>query len=131
MNAEFHLDVLILGGGIAGLWTARRLHAAGHVCALVERDALGSDQTSAAQGMIHGGLKYALDGHPSAASEALAAMPGRWRACLDGIGELDLSGVTRLADACWLWADDAFRGRLVTLLASRLLRGRAAASRTG
>ena len=125
MSAQIPLDVLVVGGGIAGLWTARRLQAAGHVCAVVEREALGAGQTGAAQGMIHGGLKYALDGRPSAASEALAAMPGRWRACLEGTGEVDLRGVRRLADACWLWADDAFRGRLATLLASRLLRGRA------
>ncbi len=42
------------------------------------------------QGIIHGGAKYALHGALTGASEAIADMPRRWRACLGSDGELDL-----------------------------------------
>ena len=48
---------------------------------LLERDSLGGEQTLASQGMIHGGLKYALGGTLTRSSEAIANMPERWRAC--------------------------------------------------
>ena len=53
-------DILILGGGIAGLWLINRLNAAGYQCLLLESHTLGGDQTLASQGIIHGWLKYAL-----------------------------------------------------------------------
>ena len=88
-----HTDAVIIGGGIAGLWLLNALRRAGYGVVLLESHRLGSSQTLASQGMIHGGLKYALGGVPSRASETIASMPGRWRACLDGDGELDLTGL--------------------------------------
>lgn len=118
------LDVLVVGGGIAGLWVLERLVRRGFAAALVEQDRLGSGQTIAAQGMIHGGLKYALDGRITRAAATVAAMPERWRACLAGRGEVDLRSTRLLADACHLWSGDGPGGRLSALLASRALRGR-------
>lgn len=123
MTAPIDLDVLVVGAGIAGLWVTRRLQATGRVCALVERDALGAGQTHAAQGIVHGGLKYALDG--STAAGALAAMPERWRESLDGRTEPDLGDARVAARACWLWADRTLAGHLGTTLAPWLLRDRA------
>ena len=40
-------DILIFGGGIAGLWLINRLNAAGYQCLLLETDTLGGDQTLA------------------------------------------------------------------------------------
>ena len=73
------LDAILAGGGIAGLWLTNLLHARGYRVALLEADTVGGAQTLASQGMIHGGIKYALGGSLTGASEAIATMPGRWR----------------------------------------------------
>ncbi len=74
-----NLDVLIFGGGIAGLWTLDRLRRDGWRAALVEKTALGTGQTIGAQGIIHGGGKYALRGvQDFAAVKVIREMPERW-----------------------------------------------------
>ena len=83
-------DIVIFGGGIAGLWLINRLNAAGYQCLLLESATLGGDQTLASQGIIHGGLKYALGGNLSNESEAISAMPDRWRAAMAGTDPVDL-----------------------------------------
>ena len=83
--------VVVIGGGIAGLWLLNLLTRRGYGAVLLEAGALGCQQTLASQGMIHGGLKYALSGMLTGASEAIAAMPDRWAANLAGRGEIDLS----------------------------------------
>ena len=118
------LDLLILGGGIAGLWTLARARRAGYRALLLENRALGGLQTLAAQGIIHGGTKYALGGRLSAAAQAVAEMPDRWRACLAGRGELDLRGVRLLSPHQYLWSDQRLGSRLAAFLGSRLMRGR-------
>ncbi len=122
--SHHRLDVGIVGGGIAGLWLLNLLSRRGYSAVLFEREALGCDQTLASQGMIHGGLKYALTGHLTGASEAIAAMPSRWRACLAGDDEVDLQGVPLLSDNYFLFAGTGARNKLAGFLASRALRGR-------
>ena len=121
----FHIDAAIIGGGIAGLWLLNVLRRAGYGAVLIESGQLGGGQTLASQGLIHGGLKYALGGAPSRASEAIAGMPDRWRTCLKGAGEVDLSGLKPLSEHFYLFAEAGGLGPLATLLASKLLRGRA------
>ena len=53
-------QIAIIGGGISGLWLLNSLRNAGYDAVLFEKNALGSQQTFASQGMIHGGIKYAL-----------------------------------------------------------------------
>ena len=53
-------DILIFGGGIAGLWLLNRLRAAGYSVLLLEQDRLGGSETLNANGIIHGGLKFGL-----------------------------------------------------------------------
>ena len=118
------VDATIVGGGIAGLWLLNVLRARGYQAILVEADALGCDQTLASQGMIHGGIKYTLGGALSGASEAIAAMPERWRALLREAGEPDLSGLEPLAERYHLFAASGSIDRLVGFFASRALRGR-------
>lgn len=120
---KLRIDIAIIGGGIAGLWSLDQLRARGFSVALFESQALGAGQTIASQGMIHGGIKYALGGAWGGGSEAIAAMPGAWRACLAGEGAVDLRGCRILAESIHLWSGDAPLPRLTTLLASRLLRG--------
>ena len=83
-------DIAIIGGGIAGLWTLNRLCSLGYDARLFEKTALGSGQTIAAQGIIHGGMKYTLGGITQPQASTLAAMPQRWLDCLEGRGEIDL-----------------------------------------
>lgn len=118
------VDVVIVGGGAAGLWLANVLQARGYAFVLLESGDLGGAQTLASQGMIHGGIKYALSGNLTGASEAIAAMPDRWRRCLHGQGEVDLSALTPLADHYHLFAAGSTLGRLTTFFASRAMRGR-------
>ncbi len=134
-------DVAILGGGVTGLWTAA--HIARHAAkknshpipprvVLVERSALGDGQTIASQGIIHGGIKYALTGEASAASRAIAGMPALWAACLRGeplhkrdtssSAALDLRAVRVLSDHQYLWSTGGFASRIAAAAASKVIR---------
>ena len=44
-TTEVTVDVLIIGGGIAGLWTLARLQQAGYKAVLLESHSLGHGQT--------------------------------------------------------------------------------------
>jgi hypothetical protein len=123
-SAKLQLDTVIIGGGIAGLWLANRLKSAGFSIALLEHKALGSDQTIASQGMIHGGMKYTLSGALTGASEAIADMPQHWRACLCGEGDVDLRNTRILSDHFYLWSGDSITAKLTSFLASKATRGR-------
>jgi glycine/D-amino acid oxidase-like deaminating enzyme len=118
------VDAVIVGGGIAGLWLANVLKQRGYSVVVLEADMLGGAQTLASQGMIHGGIKYALSGVLTGASEAIADMPSRWAACLAGRGDIDLRQVARLADRYYMFANASGLGKLTTFFASRALRGR-------
>ena len=91
---------------------------------MLESGTLGGQQSLLSQGIIHGGLKYALGGTLSSESEAIAGMPDRWRQCLRGEGDVDLSGVRVLSDTQHLWSAGSMASRVTTFFASRMLRGR-------
>lgn len=117
-------DVAIIGGGIAGLWLLNRLINSGYNAILFESKALGSDQTVASQGMIHGGIKYTLSGALSGASEAIADMPAHWQACMEGKGNVDLQGAHTLSDHFYMWSSNSALSKMTTFLASKATRGR-------
>ena len=121
---RIELDIAVIGGGVAGLWLANRLHSEGFNFALFEHKALGSDQTMASQGMIHGGMKYTLSGMLTGASETIADMPQHWRACLCGEGDVDLRNTRILSDHFFLWSSDSITAKLTSFLASKATRGR-------
>lgn len=116
------VDAVIIGGGIAGLWTSARLSAEGYSCVLLETHALGAGQTIGSQGILHGGIKFALTGTTSRASRAVAGMPGVWRACLEGRGELDLRGVRVLSDSQCLWTTPDLLAHVAGFFASKAMR---------
>lgn len=124
MSTPLYTDICILGGGIAGLWLNARLQQQGFSTLLIESRSLGGGQSSKSQGIIHGGTKYALHGKLSTAAEAIAGMPARWRACLDGSGELDLQGVQVLSAHHYLWSPGNLVSNLAGFFASKALRGR-------
>lgn len=117
-------DIAIIGGGIAGLWTLNQLRNLGYEAVLFEREALGSYQTIGSQGMIHGGIKYALAGAWTGISEAISAMPGIWRDCLAGRGKVDLRGCEVLSEDFYLWSHASLTSRASSFFASKMLRGR-------
>jgi len=124
LNKIHQADAVIIGGGIAGLWLLRLLSDRGYRTALFEANRLGCQQTLASQGMIHGGLKYTLTGTLTGASEAIAAMPGRWRRNLSGEDVIDLSSLEPISEHYYMFADGGSMGKLAGFFASRMLRGR-------
>ena len=107
-----NLDVVIFGGGAAGLWLLDELTRCGSNAVLLEAHALGTGQTVAAQGIIHGGLKYTLQGWLTNSATSIREMPAFWRECLDGRREPNLSAVRRRSDECFLWRTDSLSSRL-------------------
>src|ERR1700722_11775312 len=91
-------DIVIFGGGIAGLWLLWRLRQAGFSAILFESGALGGGETCKSQGIIHGGMKYALQGVVTQEARAMMDVPDHWRQCLAGEGEIDLSAVPVLSE---------------------------------
>lgn len=118
-NQSFHLDAVIVGGGIAGLLALDALHQRGCHAWLIERDSLGSGQTIQSQGIIHGGLKYALGGAANAAAKAVSEMPERWRSMFRGETTPNLSGVAMRSEACALWSTGSATS-MIGLLGAKL-----------
>lgn len=106
------VEVVVVGGGVAGLWLLDGLVRRGRTAVLLEAGALGTGQTIAAQGIVHGGLKYTLDGLLSPSAAAIRDMPALWRACLDGRADPDLSRTRIRSPHCWLWRTDSLASRL-------------------
>ena len=119
------LDVLLVGGGVAGLWALDVLAGRGLRCALAECGELGAGQTVASQGIVHGGLKYTLAGLLTGSAENVREMPGLWRRCVAGNPDPvfpkagpgggrhpDLSATPVRAESCHLWRSESIAGRL-------------------
>ena len=60
MTLRYSTDIVIFGGGVAGLWLLNAVRSAGYQAILFEKGHSAEAQTLASQGIIHGGLKYAL-----------------------------------------------------------------------
>lgn len=115
-------DIVIFGGGVAGLWLLNKLRKTGFSAILFDSGALGGGQTYKSQGIIHGGMKYNLAGTLTKDAEALASMPKLWKECLVGKGEIDLSGVTILSQNQHLWSPQRIAAKVMGLLASTTMR---------
>ncbi|PCI38202.1 MAG: FAD-dependent oxidoreductase [Thiotrichales bacterium] len=124
IKQKITVDVVIIGGGIAGLWTLHRLHALGLYAILLENATLGGKQTMHSQGIIHSGTKYALTGTANQAANALAAMPELWQDCLSGKDNsaIDLSQVEILSTQQFLWSTNALSAKLSNFFASKIVR---------
>lgn len=105
-------DVAIFGGGGAGLWLLDVLVSRGLRVVLLEAGRLGGGQTGCAQGIIHGGFKYTLDGLVPDAAMSVRDMPELWRACLAGRRNPILTGTRVRSDHCYLWRTGSLRSRL-------------------
>jgi len=117
----YDYDIIVCGGGIAGLWLGNTLMRAGYDVILIEKDRLGSGQTLASQGMIHGGQKYVLTGALSSQAQAISSMPERWQACLDGRGEIDLKPVDILSATQVMWPAGSMLSSAAVFAAAKLV----------
>lgn len=124
-SGHLPVDIIIIGGGITGLWLLNRLCNLGYNAVLLECGALGSGQTIMSQGIIHGGIKYALTGSLTPAAGAIADMPDLWRKCLKGNGEIDLREARILSPHQYLWSTSKLSSRFAAFFASKALRNRA------
>ncbi len=105
------LDAVIFGGGVAGLWLLDRLARQGCHAVLLEAGELGAGQTVAAQGIIHGGLKYTLQGLLTPSAKSIRGMPALWRAALLGHATPNLTRTHIRSDCCYLWQTDSLSSR--------------------
>lgn len=110
--ARVELDALIFGGGVAGLWLLDELVRRGFAAALVETKMLGSGQTICSQGILHGGLKYALAGAITDSTVSVREMPAHWARCLSGQIPPDLRDTRVLSPHCYLWRTDSLTSRI-------------------
>lgn len=117
------VQMVIIGGGIAGLWTLRRAIALGYNAILLEKDAIGSGQTLGAQGILHSGLKYGLDGANRDIATLLRSLPPRWLACFERHGELDLSTARIHTKAQHLWAANSWLDKIAASVGARAMQG--------
>jgi glycerol-3-phosphate dehydrogenase len=114
-------DIVIVGAGIAGLWTFHRLKKRGYDVLLLEKDSIGGDQTIASQGIIHSGLKFAIAGKISTLARSISAMPDIWRTALKGEGEVDLRTAKTAADSQLLMIPGGLMGNLSKIVTKKAL----------
>jgi len=119
-----NVDVVIIGGGIAGLWTLARLRQSGYDAWLVESSYIGGIQSIASQGIIHGGSKYALGGKLGDSAKAIGDMPRIWNECLEGSGEIDLSAVEVHTRTQLLWSTRSAVSKVAGFFAGKLMEDR-------
>lgn len=120
----YSTDIVIFGGGIAGLWLLSQLKKQGYHAILLESNTLGAGQTILSQGIIHGGTKYAIKQTLTPLAQHIKTMPARWQACLVGQGEVDLTQTKQLASHQNLWFPLQFGSQFVGFLASNAMRSR-------
>lgn len=123
MNSP-RVDTLVLGGGVAGLWTLHELLDAGVDAWLGETGGLGGMQSMQAQGIVHGGGKYALRrvGDVEAIRQ-IREMPARWREHRAGLRRPSLASAHTSSEECWLWLPrQGWRPRLEALTLIPFLR---------
>lgn len=106
---KLNTDVVIFGGGCAGLWLLDELRRRQMRVLLLESGQLGGGQTTGSQGILHGGVKYALKGLFSASANAVKDMPAIWHAARSGKSEPDLSGMRMRSDCCFLWRSESWQ----------------------
>lgn len=123
MNKIASADIVIFGGGIAGLWLLSRLRASNLSVILFESGTLGGGQTNKSQGIIHGGMKYALSGTFTKDANAMTGMPKIWQDCFEGSGDLDLSTCSPiLSKKHYLFSTGALASKITGFLANTTLK---------
>ena len=111
---KYYFDLVIVGGGVCGLWLKSTLSKQGFSCCLLEKEALGGTQSILSQGIIHKGIKYSLDNFIPTLANNLAKANLIWDEVLEGKSDLNLSKTKILAQQQLIWQQG---GILSTILA--------------
>lgn len=128
---QTHVDVVIVGAGIAGLWLHAHLKHNGWSALILENIALGYGQSVASQGIIHGGTKYNLTGTMTRSAKSLAAMPEQWRNALQGKIAPDLSAAKTLSEFQFLCSTPVLSSKFIAFAARTLVKSRIRILETG
>lgn len=120
MNSS-RVDVVVIGGGVAGLWCRWKLSRAGYSVVVLERSRLGDGQTVASQGILHRGVKYALSAEASRAAAAAEDSARQWDQAMSGDSGPDLSGLQVVAPSMLMWTDGGLLSKLTGAVASKVL----------
>jgi len=115
-------DIVIFGGGVAGLWTRWALHDAGYSTVLVSTSDLGDGQSVLSQGILHSGVKYALGSQQADAQRQLMDAQPVWQRALKGEAGPDLRRVRILAEAMYMWSLPNPLAKLTAVIGSKMLR---------
>ncbi len=115
------VDVAIFGAGIAGLWTFNHLKRLGYNVILLEKKAIGGEQSIASQGIIHSGLKFSLAGKVSNIAKTISKMPEIWQDALNGKNVVDLSNAKTNASSQHLFIPKGAFGNLTNIVAQKTL----------
>lgn len=116
------VGVLVVGGGVSGLWTLWSLLERGHDAWLAEATGLGAGQTLASQGILHAGVKYRLPGNTADSSRSVADVQPVWEAALAGKAGPDLSSVRTISAVTHLWSLPSLGARMAAEVAARVMR---------
>ncbi len=98
----------------------------GYKCLLIDQHSWGGRQTLAAQGIVHGGIKYSFNGIWNPEARAIQDMPRRWeQALINGAGELPLKGVKSLSPHQYICFPSS--NKIVSFLASSIMQSKVTA----
>lgn len=121
MSHQCEVDIAIVGAGIAGLWLYHLLQQQGLQVVLLEKQTIGGAQSGYSQGILHGGLKYSLNGLLSQETSAIQQAPAIWQACLAGDGKIDLRQVHVNAAHHHLFTNNTLSDKLTGFVAQHSL----------
>lgn len=121
---NYSTDVVIIGAGVTGLWVHNCLNNMNINSLLLENNSIGNAQTLSSQGIIHGGTKYAINGVISKATQSISDMPARWRACLNGKGDINLSEVKILTNHQLMWSNNRLSSKIALFFSGKALNNR-------
>lgn len=114
-------DLIIIGGGIAGLWTLAEARARGLQAILLEKNQLGGGQSLSSQGIIHGGSKYALGGKLTRATTTISDMPHIWQQALNGEHSVNLRDAVQLSTSQYLLPSSGIDTKLLSFFGSKTM----------
>ena len=120
-NNSLIADIAIIGGGISGLLLQNKLKTLGYSTILLEQNTLGHGQTINSQGIIHGGIKYALLGQITEAASAISTLPQIWSDYFNNQSDLDLSSTKILSRHHDLWNNGELKNKLKQILMQKTL----------
>lgn len=118
---DINVDIVIFGGGIAGLWSYHALREKGYDVILLENQSLGGGQSISSQGILHSGLKYAFAGHINKLAKSISEMPDIWKQALEGYGNVDLTGVQSGVSSQYMLIPKGMMRGIINLVTNRVL----------